>query len=243
MKKFFIVTDVHSFFTPMQEALNREGFNLSNPDHIFVSLGDLFDRGDETIKLLEWVNNIPDERKILIRGNHEDLLEEVFKNKYFRPIDYSNGTAKTVNHLAGRVTFSDSNLIEKASENEGIRKYLNSLLDYYEIGNYILTHSWIPSFDSTNWKLGDWKKARWVNPFLEWRNRNYPQDKSIICGHWHVSWGWSHIRREYKEWPPVGRPGFKESFKPFIDKGIIALDACTAFSGICNCFVINEEDI
>lgn len=77
----------------------------------------------------------------------------------------------------------------------------------------------------------------------KWRQGAVIEGKTIVCGHFHTSWGWAHIRHKYKEYPSVGEPGFEESFKPFIDKGIVALDACTAFSGICNCFVINEEVI
>lgn len=46
--KYFIVSDVHSFYDEMMTALNESGFDKTNPDHIFVSLGDLLDRGDQS---------------------------------------------------------------------------------------------------------------------------------------------------------------------------------------------------
>lgn len=93
MKKYFIVTDIHSFYDEMIKALNTAGFDINNPEHIFVSLGDLLDRGEKPLQCLQFVNNLPDDRKILIRGNHEDLIEAAIARKDFKSNDYSNGTA------------------------------------------------------------------------------------------------------------------------------------------------------
>lgn len=71
-------------------------FDINNRNHIFVSLGDLFDRGPDAEKCLDFVNSISDKRKILITGNHEDLLKNVFERKKFLSHDYSNGTVNTV---------------------------------------------------------------------------------------------------------------------------------------------------
>ena len=45
MKKLFVVSDVHSFYNHLIKALNEKGFDKNNPDHWFVSCGDLLDRG------------------------------------------------------------------------------------------------------------------------------------------------------------------------------------------------------
>ena len=66
MKKYFVVTDVHSYFTLMKDALEQAGYDKANPNHIFVSCGDLLDRGDESAAILTFVNSIPKSRKILI---------------------------------------------------------------------------------------------------------------------------------------------------------------------------------
>ena len=72
MKKLFVVSDVHSFYTELMSALQSAGFEMDNEEHIFVSCGDLLDRGPDAKKCLEFVNSLPDYRKILIRGNHEE---------------------------------------------------------------------------------------------------------------------------------------------------------------------------
>lgn len=96
MKKLFVVADVHSFYEKMIKALSEQGFDRDDPDHVFVSLGDLFDRGLSPLKCLNFVNSLPAERKILIRGNHEDLLEECLAREAFFAHDIHNGTMDTI---------------------------------------------------------------------------------------------------------------------------------------------------
>ena len=99
MKKYFIVSDTHSYCTVLKNELNKKGFEINNKEHIFVLCGDLFDRGSESIELYNFIISIPKERRILIRGNHEylflDLLYKDFPDYY----DHTNGTVKTFNDL------------------------------------------------------------------------------------------------------------------------------------------------
>jgi hypothetical protein len=47
MKKYFIVADVHGYFDILNQSLKEAGFDENNPEHFFVSLGDLLDRGKQ----------------------------------------------------------------------------------------------------------------------------------------------------------------------------------------------------
>ena len=68
-----------------------------------------------------------------------------------------------------------------------------------------------------------------------WQNPEYRiKDKTIICGHWHCSWGWSFIRQSRKEFAQETKKDWIKSFEPFIDDGIMAIDTCCAYSGILN---------
>lgn len=60
------------------------------------------------------------------------------------------------------------------------------------------------------------------------------RSKTIVCGHWNCSWGWSHILQKRKEFPNNSRKEWEKSFEPYIEQGIIAFDACTDYSGIIN---------
>ena len=106
--KYFIVADVHSFYNEMMSALEQSGFDMDNQDHIFVSLGDLLDRGPDAVKCLEFVNSLPKERKILIKGNHEELLENAIARGYFLTHDIHNGTDRTIYQLVGKTDYEES---------------------------------------------------------------------------------------------------------------------------------------
>lgn len=165
MKKYFITSDTHSFYTPLKQALKESGFDKDNPDHIFVLCGDLFDRGDESVKIYKFVKSLPKERRILIRGNHEYLLRDLLNKKMPDSWDFSNGTVKTV------CEFTDSDLtyikyttyfdelehqgeatwtyVAKKMKRKSVLKWIFSdeWVDYFELKDYIFVHSFIPLDD------------------------------------------------------------------------------------------------
>lgn len=214
--KYFIVADIHGFYNELQAALNKKGFDKDNENHIFVSLGDLTDRGPDSKKCIDFVNSL--ERKILIRGNHEDLIEDIFIRRCFGIHDVNNGTVHTFYQLAGltessernfalSINLPDETIIAKVKENEPLRTYLDSCVDYAEVGKNIFVHGWIPCFDkwcsefihNYNWRKADpymWKKARWLNGMSAWHNGYGIKGKTIWCGHWHSSWGHSYIHHD-----------------------------------------------
>lgn len=242
MKKYFVVTDVHSYFTLMKDALEQAGYDKANPNHIFVSCGDLLDRGDESAAILTFVNSIPKSRKILIKGNHEDLLERCLDEESFHSNDLHNGTLKTIYNLAGKTEFeyfvnSDTkNVFSTVKAYKPLYKYLNSLQDYAEVGNYMFVHGWFPS--GSDWSAEAWEEARWMNGMEAWKKGEVLKGKTIVCGHWHCSWGWSHLDQLRPEFPPKNRKNWEKSFEPYIKEGIIALDACTAYSKKVNVVVL-----
>lgn len=61
--------------------------------------------------------------------------------------------------------------------------------------------------------------------------------KTIVCGHWHTSYGHARIEGVGSEL------GADADFSPCRAAGIIALDACTARSHRVNCVVIEDEPL
>ena len=236
--KYFIVSDIHSFYDELKAALSNAGFDRDNETHVFVSCGDLLDRGSQSSECLEFVNSIPMHRKILIRGNHEDLLEECIEREEFLSHDLHNGTLKTIYNLCGLNEDSfwfDSNykkVFQRIKHCKPLYKYLNSLRDYAQVGNYIFVHGWVPSCTDTDWSSGNWKIARWYNGMEKWSNGCTLEGNTIVCGHWHCSWGNSKFHSNGTEW------GTQANFNPFVDKGILAIDGCTAYSRHVNVVVL-----
>lgn len=244
--KYFVVTDVHGFYSEMREALDKAGFNPANPRHIFVSCGDLLDRGSMPMECLQYVLSLP--HKILIRGNHEDLMEQAVTSGYFDTVDISNGTYGTVIALTGEA-FPPTNLGAMRTH-PLYNRYINETIDFYETKRYIFVHGWIPVNRKMNgeiykpdWRDADkprWDNARWLNGMDMWNKGVREPDKTIVCGHWHCNWGNAYLHNDGKEWPQPGESDAIVNFNPFVDKGIIALDGCTAYSGKVNCIVLED---
>ena len=141
--KYFIVADVHGFYDELMKSLEEKGFDKDDPNHTLISLGDLLDRGRKPLDCLKFVNSL--ERKILIRGNHEDLLEELLERKHFWSHDIQNGTADTVFDLTNIDYYDwDAKVFDDVKQNPELKKYISSIVDFAEIGNNIFVHGWIP---------------------------------------------------------------------------------------------------
>jgi len=175
--KYFAVSDIHSFADDLKFSLSTAGFNKRDKNHTLIVLGDIFDRGDETIAVYKFLKSIPKSRRILIRGNHELLYLDLLKKKHPQQHDFSNNTVYTFVQIAGygkaeetflrnsyyyhSGTFSDTeamssdgqklwNEIKEKVENHEITKWLRSKewLNYFELGKYIFVHSFIPLKDN-----------------------------------------------------------------------------------------------
>ena len=119
-------------------------------------------------------------------------------------------------------------------------------IDYYRIGKYVLCHGWVPCYEGLdnfeNATKEDWREARWVNGMEMWQNpKCRPDNVTVIVGHWHCSFGWSHIKHEREEFPNTNCEGWEKSFEPFVEDGIVAIDACTAYSGFCNIILLDGD--
>ena len=252
--KYYIVSDTHGFYSILKDALFSSGF-FDDPDpHRLVILGDLFDRGDEAAKMQDFVLSLMGEDQIiLIRGNHEDLFVQLVTTDKGLPYHHhlSNGTYETALQLTGFDYFSAHDcplgLAAKGTQTPYYQRIIPAMVDYYETKHYIFTHGWIPciqerdgaySFYST-WRDAspkDWMKARWINGMDAARTAP-DSEKTIVCGHWHTSYGHSLFEKRGSEFGPDA------DFSPYYGPGIIAVDACTAYSKKVNVLIINDEDI
>jgi hypothetical protein len=246
MPKFFVTSDIHSFYDELITALNSAGFDKNNEEHWLVVCGDCFDRGPDSQKVWKYLRDLP--RKVLIKGNHEELLLDCCHRRYPHQHDYSNGTVKTILHLGYGVEFED--MCEYTLAKVG--PFIDNMVNYFETKNYIFVHSWIPVINmdnlpahytrnrkfefNPNWRNAsqkEWDEATWGNPF-SMAERCLMPDKTVVFGHWHCSTGWAKAE---------GRSEFEDDarFDPYYGDGFIAIDACTAHTHKCNVVVIEDE--
>lgn len=248
MPKLFVVSDIHSAYTLLKEALDNAGFESGNSEHMLVVCGDCFDRMDESQQTLDYLMSVPN--KVLVKGNHEDMLEEFVQRRYPLKYDWSNGTSKTLMDLAPESKDWDavcSVAIEK------VHPLLDQMINYFETENYIFVHSFIPLINKDGWPMhytcnrkfefnpdwryahsSEWEEARWGNPFLL-AEQGFLPDKILVFGHWATEHKWADVE---------GRKDFDDNahFDIYYGDGYIGIDGCTAYSGKVNVLVIENEN-
>lgn len=255
--RYFVTADPHGFFTIMHDALIAQGFDEENPEHKLIVCGDLMDRGKEARKMQSYILSLLEKNKvILIRGNHEDLMLDMIEDmKIGDPFSLiyshhaSNKTLDTALQLTGakkRELFDDiMTLASSIAATPFVRKIIPQMLNFYETEHYVFVHGWIPysvdpeygycAKELTDATEADWAAARWENGMsLAIECGVKIPNKTIVCGHWHTSFGHKLVGKIKDEF------GTDEDFSPFYAKGIIALDACTSHSKKVNCIVIDD---
>lgn len=256
--KYYVTADVHGYFSELKVALTEKGYFEDNDPHKLVICGDLYDRGAEACKLQEFVLGLMEKDEvILIKGNHEDLAMDLLcnwsKGSYLQYHHQANGTIDTVCQLTrrgiGDLHVSPEEMGREFLENPYVQNIIPAMVDYYETEHYIFTHGWIPChcivlnpqirnyFPVEDWRDASaelWEKARYINGMEAAYSGVTEKQKTIVCGHWHCSFG--HARYEGNGGEFDNNP----NFKPYYAEGIIALDACTPISKQINCIVIED---
>ncbi|MBQ7364076.1 MAG: metallophosphoesterase [Clostridia bacterium] len=240
-KTLFVVSDIHGYYRELMQALADAGFDRDNEDHLFISCGDLFDRGQENRLVYDFVRSLP--RKILLRGNHEDMLYQVLEQGYLEDFHITNGTDITLREFLGEDALDAHGRFDREAHLAIIRElqaFIDAMADYYESGVYIFTHGWLPvAFDGRypyvredfrdatleEWQFAheqEWQQFYDVGAVLD--------GKTIVCGHRAATLG--HMFDPFR---------FPDCSKPFYGTGMIAIDAGTVRSGRINVLVIRED--
>ncbi len=261
--KYYVVSDIHGYCTQFKKALGNEGFFEDKELSKLIVCGDLLDRGAEAIPLIDFMLNLAEQgRLIYILGNHEELLVQCLQYIAAGGVcdvasgtsyHYRNKTWNTILQISGMSESEACNnseeLIRRVMCSAFYDTLLPSCVDYYETPHYIFTHGYIPCFtegehpnvkysynpDWRNADVGEWHNARWFNGMdIACNHRVTEPNKTIVCGHWHVSYGHSEIEHLCSEW------GEDADFSPFRAEGILAIDACTPKTLTVNCVVIED---
>lgn len=252
MPKFFIVSDVHGFYNEMIDALNDAGFDKYNPEHWLISCGDHVDRGPDPAAVINYLTSLP--RKVLIVGNHEQLIEECCMRGFPYKADKHNGTFQTICNLGGMGLISRN--FEECCDVawKRFKPFMDSMVNYFETEHYVFCHSWIPVIRNENvpsyyhnakkkytkredWRDAtdeEWNESMWFDP-LQMVSSGFWIEKCIVSGHWHCSTGWSYTMG-------VSEFGDDAIWEPYNYKDkLIMIDRCTAHTGKVNVLVIEDE--
>lgn len=260
--KYYVVADVHGFGTLLKKTLKDKGFFDDEEPHKLIVCGDLMDRGKEACMMQDFMLDLmKKDELILIRGNHEDLMLDLLKNfdSYKRDIllgvshHVHNGTFDTALQLSKmeqvEVIHNKSEFLKRMYESPFVKELIPSSVNYFETKRYVFVHGWIPCqalgispyhmkyYKKPDWKRAGkraWQEARWVHGIDAAHDGVILEGETVICGHWHCSYGHAKYEKKGSEF------GSDADFRPYIAKGIIAIDACTAHSKKINCLIIRD---
>ena len=145
-KKIFVVSDVHGHCSLLKEALMKAGFDKDNQEHLLVCCGDYFDRGSENVDVLKFFERL--KHKVLLRGNHEDMLLKIFETGKIMPHNYINGTMQTLSDFFGRYFVDPSNdTVDFSGQTRTVDRlceFIDETVNYFETDKYVFVHGWLP---------------------------------------------------------------------------------------------------
>ena len=76
--KYYVLADVHGFYSPMRAALEGKGFFEDTEPHKVILCGDMLDRGKEAGKTVQFFSELQDKGELIfVRGNHEEDRKSV----------------------------------------------------------------------------------------------------------------------------------------------------------------------
>ena len=237
MKKLFVVSDIHGHFTLLKNALDQAGFDKDNADHLLICCGDYFDRGDENMEVLKFFERL--RHKVLLRGNHEDMLLKLLQTGKLQRHHYINGTLSTLNNMLGKYSIDPlDDTIDFSGKTrivDRLWEFIEETVDYYETGHYVFVHGWLPENAQTpesrkNAGSEVWANARWTKWTEKYTGQRPLADKILVCGHMPTFFA--------GKFDP-GRD--KDSAAIFHGNGLIAIDAGTADSKQVNVLVLEES--
>ena len=256
--KYFVISDVHSHYTEMMTALSGTGFDVCDSTHKIVLVGDAFDRGDESYKVLTFLKEMVEREKLIwVTGNHELYILKRFLEGRFPSY---RDTYKTFYDIAaefsGKMDLTDSEVFSycRAAGLEDLIK--NNILPYYETQNYVFVHGALPSIKGEY--NPDWRNtsfSSWTLPCMKNGMKSVMVDglrvldKTIVCGHSPAAYG--NVRKDVdptnwddKKFDSIQRykkdGSNKELYKPYYGDGVIGIDANCYKTSFVNCIVVED---
>lgn len=256
--KLFFISDIHSFYDETIEALKKAKYDENNPNHLLIVVGDIFDRGRQTLQVYEWLLRLTRENKaIVLSGNHHKFLIDFLKGS-ISPFNYiNNGLKETIADFWHRTApFESWCIVDENCEitQEAYEKWVNicrkdinreypellpwleSMPRYFESKSTIATHGaldlhvpdWHYPHCSKYW-LRDWDALDFDDgSFLGVKNTT---GKKIIIGHYDTG----SLRKIYGL-------GNKNDYSILETKdNKVFIDGCVALTKKVNVYVIEDD--
>jgi serine/threonine protein phosphatase 1 len=192
MRKYFIISDIHSQHHMLRQALLNAGFDMDNDKHHLIIVGDILDRGkqgNETIKFIEELIQL--NRVESVVGNHDQFLIDILNDNIdIQKIEWNiqrNGFGETLklaiekdlDFIIDKKTIKT--IVKRFKEQYPIfTKWIVNNPLYLEFNNHVLVHGFL-DFELEDWHNSSKHTCIWERGY----NKTIPDsfNKKIIMGH------------------------------------------------------------
>lgn len=224
--RILAVSDLHGQHTKFLELLTKADYSHKND--LLVVCGDLIDRGEENLAIINMCMDLQSKGAVIIKGNHEQFLEICLKEMIVNGVD-DFGDAFTDNFMiwvgsnGGAITYEEIKNLPRTKLIE-IYDFVKNLPFYFSTGKYIFCHAGV------NTELPLEKNSE---DDLVWGEKSFPhcpayKDKIVVFGHtptW-LLYPYSADKRKNKEYRTKAKIWLDETNK---DK--VGIDCGGVFGG------------
>lgn len=193
MKKYFIMSDIHSQYDLLFNALSNTAFDLKKPEHIVMIDGDILDRGNDGDKVIRFLEKLISKNRLIgVMGNHDKFLVDILEGEIIlKTIQWNilhNGFKKTLE------LGCEHGVLEEEYDIDTIDKIKTSILEKYpifckwlmslplfrEYKYHVGVHGFL-DFNLDDWRDTDQKTCIWSRGY----NKEIPDTfkKKLIMGH------------------------------------------------------------
>ncbi len=142
--KIDIVGDVHGLYYELVSFIKTLGYQVNNfkithpENRKLLFLGDIIDRGQESIKMLELVSNAVKNGHFCICGNHEHKIIQFYK--HYEKFNYIKTSSFSSSETVSKLLKIDSSLFEKYIN------FIENLPTYYIFKDLAFVHANVEYF-------------------------------------------------------------------------------------------------
>lgn len=226
LNNIFVTSDIHGHMKHFEELLKY----WNQEDHLVI-MGDLIDRGPESVHVIQKVMQLVEQygdKITFLKGNHEDMLLNFLANPLEKEANYYlNGGKETMDHFFQLLNIEHPASTEEASKLvkahfEAELNFLQNAVLYKQIGNVLLTHAGFNSaFDSLEHTTD--REFIWIRKHFLHQNKLGIVN---VFGHTPVKYIYECNDIWYSE-----------------DKQYIAIDGGCYMTGQLNALLLNQEGV
>ncbi len=165
------IGDVHGCFDALLTLVRLAEIK---DDDLVVWLGDYVDRGPDSSKVIQYLNELPNDRNIFLQGNHEIMMKNAAGNlSSMRSWASCGGDATWDSYTC---EYGGDNGLEAVPANHWL--FIDNLKPYFETETHIFVHASLNADLEMNDQFDDtlfWGDFRSIGPHIS--------GKHVICGH------------------------------------------------------------